>query len=320
MSKRVVLLAAAGVQALDVTGPASVFSAANDIHSGDPYYEIVVASPEGGLIQTVSGVALGSQPIADIAPNTVDMLLVAGHDRRGSEALIANQAAGSWVTAIAHTARRWGSVCSGAFPLAGWGLLQGKKATTHWSATDELAELFPDIEVDQDLIYVVDGNLWTSAGITAGIDMALAMVEEDLGPAVATEVARHLVVYLRRPGHQSQFSSSLQNQSTAASPYSALLTWAATHLGEDLSVNGLAERAGQSPRTFQRRFAEQVGQTPAAVIEDLRLDRAKTLIASDVPLQTVAEEIGYASASQLTSTFRRRLGVAPSVWKAMHCG
>ena len=319
MTKRISLFAASGVQALDVTGPASVFSAANAGITRHPAYKVEVISPDGGLIETVSGVTIHSVSIAELSPKGIDTLLVAGHSRPGTEALIDNSDAQAWVMEATRFTRRWGSVCSGAFALAAWGLLSNRSAATHWSAADKLSELFPDIEVDPDSLYVTDGNVWTSAGVTAGIDMSLAMVEADYGASLAAEIARHLVVYFRRPGTQSQFSRPLEIQSDSASPYRELIDWIETNLSEDLSAQTLASKAGQSLRTFQRRFVKEIGRTPAAYVEDVKMERAKALIACDTPLKTVAKEIGYPSAAQLTSTFRRRLGVAPSVWKAMHC-
>ena len=279
MTRRVVLFFSDGVQALDVTGPASVFGGANTAAHADPPYEIVVASPNGGMIKTISGVSLGSQAISGIPPESVDTLLVAGHDREATIQLGKNRDARAWVRAVSNHARRWGSVCSGAFLLAGWGLLSGKNAATHWSVTDELADRFPDIQVDSDSLFVVDGKIWTSAGVTAGIDMSLSLVEADLGKEIALTIGRHLVVYLRRPGSQSQFSSSLEKQCAASPKYGELITWASTHLKETLTIEALAGRMGQSPRTFQRHFTSDVGRPPAIVIEDLRLEQAKALIA-----------------------------------------
>lgn len=317
MAHRVVLFAAHGVQALDVTGPAAVFAAANEARP-DADYAVEVVSPDGGLVEASSGVSLGARSIAETPSAGVDTLLVAGHERAGTRKLVARRDAKAWVEEAAAGARRWGSVCSGAFPLAAWGLLAGRRAATHWAGAAELAERFPETKVDTDALYVVDGPVWTSAGVTAGIDMALAMVEADFGADLAAEIARRLVVYLRRPGGQSQFSEPLKTQCAGARSYGELIAWVKANLAGDLSVESLAARAGQSPRTFQRRFAEQTGRTPAAFVEDLRLERAKALIACDAPLQAVAGEIGYSSASQLTTAFRRRFGVAPSIWKAMH--
>ena len=318
MAKLITLLASTGVQVLDVTGPAAVFSAANDARPEREPYLVRTVSPTGGLIETMSSVSLQTIAVADVAPADVDTLLVTGHNREEMKALIRHRGTRDWTCAVTRTARRWGSVCSGSFALAAWGLLDGKRAATHWANTDELAARYSDVSVDPDALYVVDGKTWTSAGVTAGIDMSLAMVEADLGADLAAEIARRLVVYLRRPGSQSQFSRALQRQSAAASPYAELIAWAEANLDGDLSVETLAGRAGQSLRTFQRRFADATGRSPAAFVEDMRLERAKALMVAGVALKTVASDIGYPSASRLTSTFRRRVGLSPSVWKAVH--
>lgn len=319
MTKRMILLATHGAQILDVTGPSSVFGAANNVCSDEERYTIEIVSPAGGLIHTSSGVSVDSKSVEETSLDSIDTILVGGHDRQGSESLTADGSAKTWMISAAQNARRYGSVCSGAFPLAAWGLLDQKRAATHWSATEELAEHFSEIRVDPDSIFVVDGKAWTSAGVTTGIDMALAMVEDDFGSEVASEIARQLVVYLRRPGSQSQFSRPLSKQSEAASPYASLIAWIHDHLHEELTVSALASRSGQTSRTFQRHFSDKVGKPPAEFVEDQRLDRAKALISSGVTLKTVAAEVGYLGSAQLTSVFRRRFGVAPSVWKAMHC-
>lgn len=320
MASRIIILVDNRVQALDVTGPASVFSAANAANPEGPYYQVDVVSPDGGRIDTVSGVALDTQAIGDVDVRGIDTFLIAGHDELGSRALIDKAQAQAWTAEVLQTARRWGSVCSGAFVLAAWGHLAGRHATTHWSGVERLACEFQDIDVDREALFVVDANLWTSAGVTAGIDMALAMVEADLGSDIAATVARHLVVYLRRPGHQSQFSQMLKSQTQGMSPYHGLIEWIGDNLSLNLSIARLAEQAGQSPRTFQRRFSQEMGASPAAYVETVRLERAKALIATHVPLQTIASQIGYPTASQFSIAFRRRFGVSPSVWKNMHSG
>ncbi len=318
MIHNIVILASNGVQALDVTGPADVFSSANNARSKCQPYMINVVSPDGGLIETASGVKLHSQSIRHIPAKSIDTLLISGHDREGLNALIAKGETRNWVRLATEHAQRWGSVCTGAFALADWGLLKGKRAATHWARAAELAERYPDTDVDSNSIYVVDGYIWTSAGVTAGIDMSLAMVEADLGPDRAAEVARKLVVYLRRPGSQAQFSAPLKHQSAAASPYADLISWVKSDLDQDLTIETLARYTGQSVRTFQRHFTESMGSSPAAFIEELRVERAKGLIAFGVPLKTVTREVGFPAASRLTSAFRRRVGLSPSVWKAMH--
>ena len=318
MTKRIVFLFSHEVQPVDVAGPASSFAQANECAGVANFYTTEFASPHGGPVTSFSGLPLHTRPVADITPENIDTLLLAGHKPQGTVDLIAETDARDWFARASQTARRWGSVCGGAYILAAWGLVDGCRVASHWRSTRRIAADFPAVNVDNDALYVTDGRLWTSAGVTAGIDMALAMIEEDLGADIAAAVARHLVVYMRRPGSQSQFSEPLKRQTDAAAPYADLIHWAKAHRSANLTVDQLADRAGQSLRTFQRKFREATGQTPAAFIEDLRLDRAKALLACDVPLKTVASEIGYPNASQLTLVFRRRYGVAPSMWKAMH--
>lgn len=318
MSKRVVFLFSHEVQPIDVTGPASAFAQANECAGIADFYKMEFVSPHGGPITSFSGLPLHTQAIADIATDDIDTLLLGGHKPKGTLDLINESEAKDWFTHASETARRWGSVCGGAYILAAWRLVDGCKVASHWRSTRRLGEDYPEVKVDAEALYVTEGRLWTSAGVTAGIDMALAMIEEDLGAEIAAAVARHLVVYMRRPGSQSQFSEPLKHQTNAAAPYATLINWAKSNLTADLTVDQLAGRAGQSLRTFQRKFRESTGQTPAAFIEDLRLDRAKALISSDVPLKSVAHDVGYTSASQLNLVFQRRYGVAPSVWKAMH--
>ncbi|MEP4873918.1 MAG: helix-turn-helix domain-containing protein [Parasphingorhabdus sp.] len=318
MTKRIALFASHGVQALDITGPSSVFTSANRIVTGTAPYSVELVSPSGGLLETLSGVSLDSASIGDTPPEAIDTILVMGHDTRGIEALVAEDRAQKWVTQAVGGARRWGSVCLGAFVLASWGLLVNRTAATHWAAAEDMAKRFPDTSIDPESIFVVDDELWTSAGVTAGIDMSLAMVEADLGTEVATRIARHLVVYLRRPGSQSQFSGVLKAQFANASPYRDLIEWAEKNLNDDLSVGALAMRVGQSTRTFQRHFTAQIGRTPAAFVEDLRLERARAYLASDLALHAVAREIGYPNTNRLNVAFQRRFGVSPSVWRTMH--
>ena len=318
MSKRIVFLFSDEVQPIDVAGPASAFAQANECAARADFYTMEFASPHGGPVTSFSGLPLHTQSVAEIAPENIDTLLIGGHKPLGTQKLIGETRAKDWFTEASATARRWGSVCGGAYILAAWGLVDGCRIASHWRSTRRIAADFPAVNVDNDALYVTDGRLWTSAGVTAGIDMALAMIEEDLGADIAAAVARHLVVYMRRPGSQSQFSEPLKRQTNAAAPYADLINWAKANLSASLTVDQLADRAGQSLRTFQRKFREHTGQTPAVFIEDLRLDRAKALITSQVSLKSVAREVGYASASQLTLVFQRRYGVAPSMWKTMH--
>ena len=320
MSKRIVFLFSHEVQPVDVTAPASAFAQANECAGLSDFYQMEFASPHGGPVISFSGLPLHTQAVADVRTDGIDTLLLGGHKPMGTVDLIKETSAKDWFSEASQTARRWGSVCGGSYILAAWGLLDGCHVASHWRSTRRITEDFPEVKIDAEALYVSEGRLWTSAGVTAGIDMALAMIEEDLGAEIAAAVARHLVVYMRRPGSQSQFSEPLRRQTSAAAPYATLINWAKANLKHDLTTDALAEQAGQSLRTFQRKFKESTGQTPAAFVEDIRLDRAKALLSTGVPLKTIAEEVGYLSPAQLSIVFRRRFGIAPSMWKTVHGG
>ena len=216
-----------------------------------------------------------------------------------------------WLQKVAPRTRRYGSVCTGAFVLASAGLLDGKRVATHWASCARLAERFPAVSVDAEALYVVDGKVWTSAGVTTGIDMALALVEADLGAATANLIARHFVLYARRPGYQSQFSPMLQAQATADAPFAALIDWMQDHLDRELDVPTLARHAGYSERSFYRKFTEATGKTPAHFVEDLRLDAARTLLSKGLSLKLIAGRVGLKSSARLGQAFERRFGMAP---------
>jgi transcriptional regulator GlxA family with amidase domain len=309
---RVRLLAYEGCQLLDVTGPAAVFGAANE-RGPTPFYDLAVLSPDGGAVKTNSGVALQSRKIGGQA----DTLLVAGGSA-GLRAAMARDDVRRWLRQAAPKARRFGSVCTGAFVLAAAGLLDGKRVATHWASCDRLAENFPALSVDAEALYVVDGKVWTSAGVTTGIDMALALVEADLGATTANLIARHFVLYARRPGYQSQFSPMLQAQAAADAPFATLIDWMQDHLDSVLDVPTLARRAGCSERSFYRKFTEAAGKTPAHFVEDLRLDAARTLLAKGLSVKEIAGRVGLKSSGRLGQAFERRFGMAPSLFREMH--
>jgi transcriptional regulator GlxA family with amidase domain len=311
---RIRILAYEGCQLLDVAGPAAVFGAANEGRV-TPFYDLAIVSPDGGAVTTNSGVALQSQKIGG-QPNT---LLVAGGSA-GLRAAMAREDVRQWLRKAAPKATRFGSVCTGAFVLAAAGLLDGKRVATHWASCDRLADKFPALSVDAESLYVVDGRIWTSAGVTTGIDMALAIVEADLGAATANLIARHFVLYQRRPGYQSQFSPMLQAQATADAPFAALIDWMQDHLDRDLDVPTLARHAGYSERSFYRKFTEATGKTPAHFVEDLRLDAARTLLSKGLSVKAIAGRIGLKSSSRLGQAFERRFGMAPSLFREMHAG
>jgi transcriptional regulator GlxA family with amidase domain len=309
---RIAILAYEGCQLLDVSGPAAVFGAANEGRA-KPVYEIDILSPDGGLVATNCGVALHSKRIG----GWPDTLLVAGGSA-GLKAAMKRDDVRRWLRRAAPRARRFGSVCTGAFMLAAAGLLDGKRVATHWASCARLAERFPALTVDADALYVVDGKVWTSAGVTTGIDMALALVEADLGAATANLIARHFVLYARRPGYQSQFSPLLQAQTAAEAPFAPLIDWMQENLDKRLDVPALAERAGLSERSFYRKFTEATGKTPAHFVEALRLDAARTLLAKGLPLKAIAASVGLRSTARLGQAFERRFGMAPSLFREIH--
>jgi transcriptional regulator GlxA family with amidase domain len=309
---RLFILAYEGCQLLDVTGPAAVFGAANDA-AGRTVYDLRIVSPDGGAVASNSGIAVQSQKIGG-QPGT---LLVAGGSQ-GLPAVTARADVRRWLQRVAPRTRRYGSVCTGAFVLAAAGLLDGKRVATHWASCAKLAERFAALSVDADALYVVDGKVWTSAGITTGIDMALALVETDLGAATANLIARHFVLYARRPGYQSQFSPLLQAQTSAEAPFLELVEWMQAHLDGPLDVPTLARRAGLTERSFYRKFTEATGKTPAQFVERLRLEAARTLLAKDLSLKAIAGKVGLGSSARLGAAFERRFGMAPSLFREMH--
>jgi transcriptional regulator GlxA family with amidase domain len=313
-ARRLFILAYEGCQLLDVTGAASVFGAANEDRA-QPFYEVTIVSPDGGAVQSNCGVALQSRKIG----GQPDTLLVAGGSA-GLRTVMAREDVRRWLRKAAPAARRFGSVCTGAFVLAAAGLLDGKRVATHWASCARLADRFPALLVDSEALYVVDGKVWTSAGVTTGIDMALAMVEADLGATTANLIARHFVLYARRPGYQSQFSPMLQAQATADAPFAALIDWMQDHLDRDLDVPTLARHAGFSERSFYRKFTDATGKTPAHFVEDLRLDVARTLLGKDLSLKAIAGRVGLKSSVRLGQAFERRFGMAPALFREMHRG
>jgi transcriptional regulator GlxA family with amidase domain len=311
--RRVAIVAFAGVQALDVVGPAEVFSLADRLAS--PGYAVEVVAPDADPVSTSSGMRLEPRSAISDCAGALDTLIVAG----GLGVLDAERDARltEWIVAAAKRSRRLASVCTGAFLLAHAGLLDGRRATTHWAWCDELARRHPQIEVERDPIFVRDGDVWTSAGVTAGMDLALALVEDDVGHRAALEVARWLVLFAKRPGGQAQFSAGLAAQLADRSPLRDLQGWIAGHLDENLTVEALADRAGMSTRTFARAFRREVGMTPAAYVEAVRVERAELLLTTtDATVDEVARRCGFGTTETLRRAFGRRLGVNPSDYRA----
>lgn len=311
---RIALLAFPRVQLLDVAGPADVFAeAARQL--GDPRaYQVQVIAAEPGMLKTSCGLRLAVDACFASHRGRIDTLLVAGSP--SAEQAAADPALQRWLRAQAGRVRRLGSVCSGAFVLAGAGLLDGRRVTTHWNAAGRLASAHPRTSVEPDAIYVKDGPLYTSAGVTAGMDLALALVEEDHGRELALRVARELVMFLKRPGGQSQFSAHLAAQAADKSAVRALQEYILANLRADLSVPALAREANMSERNFARVFRAEAGVTPAQFVETARIDAARRLVEeSDLPLKTLADAVGYANEDGLRRAFTRRLGVPPREYR-----
>jgi transcriptional regulator GlxA family with amidase domain len=327
--RRVTIVVYPGVQALDLTGPHEVFHLANRFAGeapavpSPPYeVEVVARRVDGpGTIRSSSGLRIGIDRLLppagpdgsiELAPEdrAIDTVLVVGGN--GTPEAAVDPDLRAWLRAVAPTARRVASVCSGAFILAGAGLLDGKRATTHWSECDTLRVLFPTVEVDDDPIFVKDGSTYTSAGITAGMDLALALVEEDLGRDVALTVSRWLVMFVQRPGGQSQFSSQLARQLAERQPLRDLQSWISDHPAQDLSVDALAARVAMSPRHFARVFRAEVGTTPAQYVEEVRVEVARRLLeTTDLAIEQVARDAGFGTVETLQRSFRRRVHVTP---------
>ena len=314
--RRIVVVAFDDLQSLDLTGPVEVFHAA-DHHGGGGVYDRQIATPHGRAVRTTSGLGIsGDVDLASVAADAtpIDTLLVVGG--QGTRALRHDQAFLDQVRALATRSRRITSVCTGALILAAAGLLDGYRATTHWTAAAGLAERHPAITVEPDRIYVHDRDRWTSAGVTAGIDLALALVDDDLGPEVAHAVAAQLVVFARRPGGQAQFSAQLRCQPARSPAIAELQRWLPDHLGEDLTVDRLAERAHLSARSFARSFRAETGTTPAAHVEDLRVEAARRLLeTTDLGVAAVARAVGLKHAETLHRAFARRVGTTPDRYR-----
>ncbi|MEW6435805.1 MAG: helix-turn-helix domain-containing protein [Pseudomonadota bacterium] len=312
--RTIAILALPGVQLLDVSGPLDVFAEANAQAQKDIYRPLVVGVSLGA-IRSSSGVRLMPDLVAGAPPaEKIHTLLVAGcpdiAERPADPALIA------WLRAVAIGARRYGSVCSGAFLLAAAGLLDGRRVTTHWAVAGRLAARYPAVTVDEDAIHVRDGRLRTAAGVTAGLDLALALVEEDLGRDIAMKVASQLVMFFKRPGGQRQFSRKGATVPAGRSALQELQRWVIANPARDHSVTELAKRAELSPRHFARLFHGEVGVTPAVWVESIRIAAARQMLESgrEAPKQ-VAARCGFADADTLRRAFSRHVGVTPAEYR-----
>jgi transcriptional regulator GlxA family with amidase domain len=312
-TKTMAILAMPGVQLLDVCGPLDVFAEAN-VQAGHAAYALRVIGSRPGPIHSSSGARLvPDSVIDDDLREKIDTLLVAGSPNAADVAPVASVV--DWLRKVIPGTRRFGSVCSGAFFLAASGLLNGRRVTTHWAVAERLAQAFPSIHIDADAIHVRDGRLRTAAGVTAGLDLALALVEEDLGREVAMRVAAQLVMFFKRPGGQMQFSRRGETVPLGRSALQQVQRWIASNPAADHSIAHLSQRMGVSPRHFARLFRQEVGVTPATWVEESRVTTARRLLESgDVPKQ-VARQCGFADADTLRRAFVRVVGITPAEYR-----
>ncbi len=322
-AKRIAVLAYPDANSLDVVGPLQVFASASrymrrHIADDDPgpriSYETEILGPTAGPVRMSAGFDVVATRGIDEVSNGLDTLLVAGGD--GEAEMVRDPRVLAWLGRMAPTVQRVGSICTGAFIVAAAGLLDGRRATTHWRQCGRLAATFPSVAVEPDALHVRDGSVYTSAGVTAGMDLALALVEEDCGRRTALATAREIVAFLKRPGGQSQFSAHLEAQDAQSLPLGDLRDWILDNLAADLSVETLAERAAMSPRTFARVFVRETGTTPAKFVERARIDAARrALEESAEPLAVIAERCGFGHMETMRRVFQRRLKVAPREYR-----
>lgn len=309
---KLLMVAYEGVNLLDLSGPLQAFEDATRILAGDKRagYELIVASIRGGSVKTGTGLAIMTVPLSSVQSADVHTIIVPGGTTDGTPPKQPEVV--EWISANADKTKRLCAVCTGAFVLAETTLLNNRKATTHWRWATDLAARFPDVRVHGDSIYVKDEHVWTSAGVSAGVDLALALIAEDFGHRLAIDVARELVVYLKRSGGQSQFSTPLAHQRSDNGMFSDLLVWMNSHLHEELRVQRLAEVAGMSVRNFSRSFTEKIGTTPAKAVEQLRLEAAKLILQeTDHSIKRIARDVGLGDEQNLRRMFHRRFGISP---------
>lgn len=316
--RQLLFVAFPGMCMLDMAGPQTAFWAASRSMEarGLPPYERHTVSLDGGMVPTLEGVPMLSEALIDFPLDAVDTIIVPGspHIQR---AIADAPRLVEWLRAASAAARRTASVCSGAFLLAEAGLLDGRRAATHWLMCDTLGAGHPAIEIDRDAIFIEQGKVWTSAGVTAGIDLALALIERDAGREIALEVARELVVFLKRPGGQAQFSTLLQAQSRDGETFDALHLWLTNNLAQKLDVERLAAQARMSPRNFTRVYKEKTGRSPAQAVQLFRLEAARRMLEqSDRNIDQIAQLCGFGDEGRMRLTFQRNLGLSPSEYRS----
>jgi transcriptional regulator GlxA family with amidase domain len=315
--KRIGFLIYPAMQALDLVGPMDAFAAVMLAHGKGqqrPGYEAITIGFDSKAVAAESGLLLKPQFTTATAPALDTLVIPGGCAMR--EIRTANKVA-AWVSNQSRQTRRIAAVCTGVYGLAATGLIDGRRVTTHWRYAQDLAQRYPALVVDADAIFLKDGRFYTSAGITAGIDLTLALIEEDYGLSVALTVARELVVYLKRSGGQEQYSEPLQFQSKSTDPVASIVGWIVANLQQDLSVECLAAKVNLGPRHFNRRFQRAFGTTPAAFVETLRMEEARRRLAGEHDtIERVALSVGFRSDDVFRRTFERRFGISPSVYRS----
>lgn len=308
-----------GAQVLDITGPLEIFKGASDVVtcrglSAARAYEISLATSTGDVFETSCGIRLAADHALEAVTCPIDTLLVSGGD--GTPEAMRDKQLIAFLQRVAESARRVASICSGSFLLAQAGLLDGRRSATHWNSCDLLARHFPSVKVDRDALYVKDGKFYGSAGVTAGMDLALALVAEDWGRDVALEVARDKVLFMMRGGGQSQFSTHLMAQTAETPQMRRLLEWVTENVGADLTVADLAAHVAMSPRNFARAFVREIGTTPARFVECARVDAARRrLEESRDSVDRIAEQCGFGQAERMRRAFHRQIGVSPNGYR-----
>ncbi len=316
--KRIGIVIFERCQIIDATGPAAVFGSANEVHMAEggsgPLYDLRMIAGRSGPVHTSTGISLFADSTLKDAVPPIDTLICAGG--KGSLKFIEDSDAIDDIRRLTRSARRVVSVCTGAYILAAAGRLDGRRAVTHWAHCRNLADRFPNVRVEPDPIFIKDGNVYTSAGVTAGMDLALALLEEDHGKALALNVAREMVMYMKRPGSQTQFSRQLSAQMAPRGDIRKVQIWLLDRLADDISVEDMAEQAAMSLRTFNRHFKKATGRTPAGFVQEARIEAARNLLEdSELPVKLIAAQCGFGDEERMRRAFHRSLGVSPQDYR-----
>ncbi len=306
-----------GFVTLDYSGPAAVFSAANTL-TGKPLYKTTLLSIDGGLVASESGVEMMTESLDAYNLSAQDTLFIPGASSPFLEAAVENQTIRQWIKMSQQSVERIASVCTGAFILAEAGVLTNGKATTHWASCKQFKDHYPNIELLPESLYIQNDNVWTSAGVTTGIDMALAMLEQDHGSDLMGKAAKGLVIYAHRPGNQSQFSTLLNQQISAGDQFGEIINWLEAHLDKPIKVEQMAEKVGMSERNFYRRFTESMGVSPAKYLEIQRLERARQLLQENNTIKRTCHQVGFKSEAAFRTAFKNRFGLSPSLMREIH--